>query len=165
MNLLNSPTPAHDFDGAEPAKMLAPEEYRTEESVAFKMNLVHLLLGSEIDRKLAASGLSAIQWGILKALYDKRAHTPTVLCRILLADSGAMTRKLDSLEKRGLIARIRSIADRRSVELALTANGRQLLRDTLPHIVEASNRQLRGFTTSEVATAKRLLERMIVNLS
>ncbi|MCP3712616.1 MarR family transcriptional regulator [Paraburkholderia sp. CNPSo 3274] len=76
-----------------------------------------------------------------------------------------MTRKLDSLEKRGLIERIRSISDRRSVELALTVNGRQLLRETLPHIVETSNRQLLGFTMDEVATVKRLLERMIVNLS
>jgi len=145
--------------------MLAPEEYRTEDSVAFKMNLVHLLLGTEIDRKLATSGLSAIQWGILKALYDERARTPTALCRILLADSGVMTRKLDSLEKRGLIERIRSTSDRRSVELALTASGRLLLRETLPHIVETSNRQLRGFTVDEVATIKNLLERMIVNLS
>ncbi|MEX3816819.1 MarR family winged helix-turn-helix transcriptional regulator [Paraburkholderia sp. BR14263] len=165
MNLLDSPTLADDFAGAAPARMLAPEEYRTEESVAFKMNLVHLLLGNEIDRKLASSGLSALQWGILKALYDERARTPTALCRILLADSSAMTRKLDSLEKRGLIERIRSISDRRSVELALTADGRGLLRETLPHIVETSNRQLHGFTMDEVATVKRLLERMIVNLS
>ena len=165
MNLVDSPRLAHDSTGAAPARKLAPEEYRTEESVAFKMNLVHLLLGSEIDRKLAASGLSALQWGVLKALYDERASTPTALCRILLADSGAMTRKLDSLERRGLIERIRSVSDRRSVELALTANGRQLLRETLPHIVETSNRQLLGFTIDEVATVKRLLERMIVNLS
>ena len=165
MNLLDTPTLEHAPGGAEPARMLAPEEYRTEDSVAFKMNLVHLLLGSDIDRKLAASGLSAIQWGILKALYDERARTPTAMCRILLADSGVMTRKLDSLEKRALIERIRSTSDRRSVELALTDSGRLLLRETLPHIVETSNRQLRGFTVDEVATIKHLLERMIVNLS
>jgi len=165
MNLLDSLTLERAPTGTEPARMLAPEEYRTEDSVAFKMNLVHLLLGTEIDRKLATSGLSAIQWGILKALYDERARTPTALCRILLADSGVMTRKLDSLEKRGLIERIRSTSDRRSVELALTASGRLLLRETLPHIVETSNRQLRGFTVDEVATIKNLLERMIVNLS
>ncbi len=165
MNLVDTPTLEQAFDGAQPARLLTPEEYRTEESVAFKMNQVHLLLGAEIDRKLAASGLSAIQWGILKALYDGRARTPTALCRILLADSGAMTRKLDSLEERRLIERIRSTSDRRSVELALTADGRQLLRETLPHIVETRNRQLRDFTVDEVATVKSLLERMIVNLS
>jgi DNA-binding MarR family transcriptional regulator len=162
---LDSPTLAHRLDDAEPARMLTPEEYRTEESVAFKMNLVHMLLGSEIDSKLSVSGLSAIQWGILKALYDERARTPTALCRTLLADSGAMTRKLDALEKRGLIKRIRSVSDRRSVELALTADGRQMLVETLPHIVEASNRQILGFTTDEVATVKSLLDRMLVNLS
>ncbi|ACA96020.1 MULTISPECIES: MarR family winged helix-turn-helix transcriptional regulator [Burkholderia] len=165
MNLADAPSLIDGIAGTEPARALTPEDYRTEESVAFKMNLVHLLLGSEIDRKLSASGLSALQWGILKALYDERARTPTALCRILLADSGAMTRKLDSLERRGLIERIRSISDRRSIELVLKASGRQLLRETLPHIVETSNRQLLGFSVDEVATVKRLLDRMVVNLS
>ncbi|MBC8740694.1 MarR family transcriptional regulator [Paraburkholderia sp. UCT31] len=165
MNLSDSVTLEREPAGAELAQRLAPEEYRTEDSVAFKMNLVHLLLGAEIDGKLAASELSAIQWGILKALSDGRARTPTALCRVLLADSSIMTRKLDSLEKRGLIERIRSTSDRRCVELTLTANGRQLLRGTLPHIVDASNRQLRGFTVEEVRTVKHLLDRMIVNLS
>ncbi|CAH2917713.1 MAG: hypothetical protein CPSOU_3112 [uncultured Paraburkholderia sp.] len=164
MHLFDSPTLQRRPTGTDPAPVLAPEQYRTEESVAFKMNLVHLLLGAEIDRKLAASELPAIQWGILKALYDERARTPSALCRVLLADSSTMTRKLDSLENRGLVERIRSISDRRSIELALTANGRALLRETLPHIVETSNRQLRGFTVDEVETVKKLLDRMIVNL-
>ncbi|EEA01623.1 transcriptional regulator, MarR family [Burkholderia sp. H160] len=165
MKLLESAPLQRGAAGVELGRMLAPDEYRTEESVAFKMNMVRLLLGAEIDRKLAASKLSAIQWGILKALFDERARTPTALCRILLADGSIMTRKLDSLEKRGLIERIRSTSDRRSVELALTANGRQLLRETLPLIVETSNRQLRGFAVDEVETVRNLLDRMIANLS
>ena len=165
MDLIESPALQSGPASVELAHTLAPDEYRTEESVAFKMNMVHLLLGAEIDRKLAASKLSAIQWGILKALFDERARTPTALCRILLADGSIMTRKLDSLEKRGLVERIRSTSDRRSVELALTEDGRQLLRETLPLIVETSNRQLRGFTIDEVETVRNLLDRMIVNLS
>lgn len=90
MNLSDSVTLEREPAGAELAQRLAPEEYRTEDSVAFKMNLVRLLLGAEIDGKLAASELSAIQWGILKALYDGRARTPTALCRVLLADSSIM---------------------------------------------------------------------------
>ncbi|MGF6789549.1 MarR family winged helix-turn-helix transcriptional regulator [Paraburkholderia sp. 35.1] len=132
---------------------------------AYSCLQMQLLFWQEIDAKLAASELSAIQWGILKALYDGRARTPTALCRMLLADSSIMTRKLDSLEKRGLIERIRSTSDRRCVELTLTANGRQLFRGTPPHIVDASNRQLRGFTVEEVRTVKHLPDRMIVNLS
>ncbi|MEX3813078.1 MarR family winged helix-turn-helix transcriptional regulator [Paraburkholderia sp. BR13439] len=165
MTPLESPALQRRPPSAELAHTLAPDEYRTEESVAFKMNMVHLLLGAEIDRKLAASKLSAIQWGILKALFDERARTPTALCRILLADGSIMTRKLDSLEKRGLVERIRSTSDRRSVELALTEDGRQLLGETLPLIVETSNRQLHGFTVDEVEAARNLLDRMIANLS
>lgn len=165
MTLVDAPSPIDEATGAEPASVVTPEDYRTEDSVAFKMHLVHLPLGSEIDRKLSAIGLSALQGGVLKTLYDERARTPTALCRIHLADSGAMTRNLDSLEKRGLIERIQSVSDRRSIELVLTPSGRQLLHETLPHSIETSNRQLLGFSMDEVATFKRLLEQMIANLS
>lgn len=145
-----------------------PEEsdtYRSEESVAYRMNQVRLLLCSVIDAKLDPSGLSALQWGVLKALFDSRARTPTALCRILLSDSGAMTRQLDFLEKRGFIRRVRNESDRRSVHLVLTDTGHAVIRETLPLIVETHGRQLHGFTGDEVTTLKQFMDRMIANLS
>ena len=72
---------------------------------------------------------------------------------------------LDSLENRGLIQRVRSASDRRSVDLALTDAGRAITFETLPLIVETSNRQLRGFAADEVSTIKQFMDRMIANLS
>ncbi|WP_328807182.1 MarR family winged helix-turn-helix transcriptional regulator [Paraburkholderia elongata] len=143
----------------------APDTYRSEESVAYRMNQVRLLLCGVIDKKLAANGLSALQWGLLKALFDGRARTPTALCRILLSDSSAMTRQLDFLEKRGYIRRVRNESDRRSVYLMLTDAGRAVTCETLPLIVETRDRQLRGFTGDEVNTLKQFMDRMIDNLS
>jgi DNA-binding MarR family transcriptional regulator len=141
-----------------------PRAYKSEDSVAYRMNQVRLLLCSVIDAQLAASTLSALQWGVLKALFDGRARTPTALCRILPSDSGAMTRQLDFLETRGFIRRVRNESDRRSVHLVLTDAGRTITCETLPLIVETHDRQLRGFTRDEVQTLKHFMDRMIANL-
>jgi DNA-binding MarR family transcriptional regulator len=150
---------------AETACVEAPDTHSSEESIVHRMNQIRLLLCGVVDKKLAASGLSALQWGLLKALFDGRARTPTALCRILLSDSGAMTRQLDFLEKRGYIRRMRSESDRRSVHLMLTDAGRAVTCATLPLIVETRERQLRGFTRDEVNTLKQFMDRMVVNLS
>ncbi|CAB3721724.1 hypothetical protein LMG27174_05022 [Paraburkholderia rhynchosiae] len=138
--------------------------YRSEESVAYRMNQVRILLCDAVDAKLSAYGLSALQWGVLKALFDGRARTPSELYRILLSDSGAMTRQLDFLERRGFLRRVRNELDRRSVYLVLTDSGRTTICETVPLIVETNDRQLRGFTQDEVETLKLCMDRMIANL-
>ncbi|RKT14229.1 DNA-binding MarR family transcriptional regulator [Paraburkholderia sp. RAU2J] len=138
--------------------------YRSEESVAYRMNQVRILLCNAVDAQLSAYGLSAFQWGVLKALFDGRARTPSELYRILLSDSGAMTRQLDFLERRGFLHRVRNELDRRSVYLVLTDTGRVAICETLPLIVEMHDRQLRGFTQDEVKALKLFMDRMIVNL-
>ncbi|TDN59186.1 DNA-binding MarR family transcriptional regulator [Paraburkholderia sp. BL10I2N1] len=154
-----------DRADVEPASVEGSNIYRSEESVAYRMNQVRLLLCNAIDAQLAASGLSALQWGVLKALFDGRARTPTELYRILLSDSGAMTRQLDFLEKRGFVRRERNESDRRSVYLVLTDAGRTVTCKTLPLIVETNDRQLHGFTGDEVKALKQFMDRMIANLS
>ena len=53
--------------------------------------------------------------------------TPSELSSALLLTSGAMTNRLDKLAKKGLINRCHSEEDRRSVTVALTDNGRELI--------------------------------------
>jgi DNA-binding MarR family transcriptional regulator len=48
---------------------------------------------------------------------------PTDLYRLLMISSGGLTHRLDRLEKAGLIERRRSEQDKRSFEVALTAEG------------------------------------------
>ena len=53
--------------------------------------------------------------------------TPSELSSALLLTSGAMTNRLDKLAEKGLINRCHSEEDRRSVTVALTDNGRELI--------------------------------------
>jgi DNA-binding MarR family transcriptional regulator len=53
--------------------------------------------------------------------------SPTQLFRGLMMSSAGMTKRLDRLEKRGLVKRIPDAADRRGVTIHLTDSGRRLL--------------------------------------
>lgn len=53
--------------------------------------------------------------------------TPSALIDSMMLTSGAMTNRLDKLEKKGLISREHSREDRRSVTVELTPEGLQLI--------------------------------------
>ncbi|RMU37851.1 putative Multiple antibiotic resistance protein MarR [Pseudomonas syringae pv. primulae] len=73
-----------------------------------------------------------------------------------------MTRMLDRLEQKGLIARTRSATDRRQVRLVLTEQG-QTLSDLLPQIgADAMNEIFATLDAEEVATLQRILTKVLV---
>lgn len=62
--------------------------------------------------------------------------TPSALIESMMLTSGAMTNRLDKLEKKGLISREHSKEDRRSVTVALTSVGLQLIDNLIVEHVE-----------------------------
>ena len=72
-------------------------------------------------------GITAAQFKVMIIIAQFGVDTPAELCRHLSLDSGSMTRMLDRLEQKGLLARKRSEQDRRQVQLVLTEDGQRLL--------------------------------------
>ena len=116
-----------------------------------------------IDRELAPLGISHAQWIVVMLLGDGAACTAAELCKILIYDPGAMTRLLDRLETKGVLRRVRTRDDRRSVRLELTAEGKKLYPRILEALVQVFNRLLLGFSKKEVRQLELLLKRMVVN--
>ncbi|HEY3463191.1 MAG TPA: MarR family transcriptional regulator [Gaiellaceae bacterium] len=86
------------------------------------------------DETLDELGLTMSDWHVLTALrwagapYRRRAGE---LARRAELTSGAMTSRLDALEKEGLVRRLRDSGDRRSVLVELTDKGRRKHGQTL----------------------------------
>ncbi|MGA0530480.1 MarR family winged helix-turn-helix transcriptional regulator [Hansschlegelia sp. KR7-227] len=78
--------------------------------------------------RLGALGLTYPQYLTLLALWEQDAQSVSELGRRLRLDSGTLTPLLKRMETAGLLARSRSRADEREVEVTLTARG-QALRD------------------------------------
>jgi DNA-binding MarR family transcriptional regulator len=61
--------------------------------------------------------------GTLRRQGKPYSPTPTALMAATLPSSGAMTNRIDRLEERGFVERAPSTADRRSLQVSLTAKG------------------------------------------
>ncbi len=138
--------------------------YKAHSSIGYLIRRGASLMRDQIEAAFAGHGLSFIQWATLLLLRDHPSYTASDLCRELHHDSGALTRLLDQLEARALIARQRSAMDRRSVTLVLLPTGHALMESLLPLVVERVNEALTDFTPSEVQTLAHLLERLITRL-
>ena len=53
--------------------------------------------------------------------------TPSALFKATLVTSGAITNRIDRMEVKGLVERVRDLDDRRSVRIRLTPQGREVL--------------------------------------
>ena len=133
------------------------------ESVGYLVTLASRRLLRNIETELKPFNLTANQWAPLLALANKQSNTVAGCARETGIDNGAMTRMLDRLEVKGFVSRKRSNNDRRVVNIALTSQGKKIVKDIPPVIGEVLNQQLRGFSKQEFKLIKNLLQRFLAN--
>jgi len=122
-------------------------------------------IGTELETAFAAHGLDRPSFDVLASLRRSappHCLTPAELMRASMVTSGAITQRLDRLERRNLVTRKRSDADGRSVRVTLTDEGRALIDRTLPDHLANERRLLAALTHDEqqqlADTLRKLLE-------
>src|SRR5215470_16755573 len=103
-----------------------PATYDIRTAVGPLVSRVRAAILAELEERLAPYDLKAADYLVLFSLANDAADTASSVCSLLAHDPGAMTRKIDGLEKRGLVRRVRSEEDRRAVKLELTPEGKKL---------------------------------------
>lgn len=137
--------------------------YDVARSIGHQVVSLTNLMRREVEQRMAALDLTDAQWKPLWLLVSGRADTAQEMARLLDLDAGAITRLIDRLEAKGLVARERSGADRRVVHLRLTDAGRTAAAG-VPHVLAAVNNDfLRGFTQAEWQQLQDLLARLTAN--
>lgn len=117
----------------------------------------------ELEMRLAPLDLKAQDYLVLLMVATGN-DTASSICSVLAHDPGAMTRKIDALEKRGLVRRVRSEEDRRAIKLELTPEGKKLYPKALAAAVATANEFLAGFSKSDVKALEGLLKRILDNV-
>lgn len=113
------------------------------------------------DLELNAHDITHAQGSILLMLASGKCGTAAELSRELYLDSASMTRMVDRLERRGLLARIARSGDRRITDLQLTAEG-QRLGGLLPDLYsDVLKRSFAAFSTDEIAQLRHLLTKFV----
>lgn len=147
----------------EPATFYDGQRYSAADSVGHLMHLVVSGMRRHIEPRMAAHGLTAAQWYPLWKLKTGAAHTAQALARQMEIDAGAMTRLVDRLEAKGLIARERSATDRRVMRLSLTPAGESVVAHIPQVLADVNNRVLAGFSEAEWQLLLSLLHRLLAN--
>lgn len=137
--------------------------YVAQESVGYLMRRILTSVSHEVDRELAPCDLTNAQWVPLMKLFLRQASTVAELARECHLDAGAMTRLLDRLEIKGLCRRVRSVADRRVVNIELTDEGREAAKGIPTVLSRVQNAHLAGFSLEEFQQLIGFLRRILAN--
>jgi len=137
--------------------------YVPEDSIGHLMRRVLTTVAHDVERQLEASDLTNAQWVPLLKLFMGRASTVAELARECHLDAGAMTRLLDRLEAKAFCRRVRSVEDRRVVNIELTDAGREAAKAIPGVLCQTQNAYLAGFSAEEFEALKGFLRRMLAN--
>ena len=136
--------------------------YAMKNSVGYLMRMCTNLVLPQMEALFQDQELTFSQWTTLVALHDGRISTPGDLSQNICHDAGSLTRLIDQMVERGLVARGRSETDRRVVTLSLTPRGRALVESLAPKVMHFWNGLLSGFSHAEVDTLIGLLTRLVI---
>ncbi|HET9138986.1 MarR family transcriptional regulator [Actinophytocola sp.] len=136
-------------------------------AVIGRLSRLSQLVHAELSRTFAEHGLDRSSFDVLATLRRSAPPhrlTPAELTRSAMVTSGAVTQRLDRLEARGLVTRTRSESDGRSVHVALTRAGRDLIDEVLPHHLATENRVLAPLSAAQHATLVKILRTLLESL-
>ncbi|AHG64403.1 MarR family winged helix-turn-helix transcriptional regulator [Advenella mimigardefordensis] len=132
-------------------------------NIGYLIRLNFHSISQMIEAEMEPLGLTSSQWHPIAIIGLNKANTPASVARTAEVDTGAMTRTLDRLEKKGFLKRRRSTNDRRVVELELTEKGHTVTEKLMPAVSRALNAHLKGFTDEEATLLISFLQRMQQN--
>lgn len=109
-------------------------------------------------RKLEPLDITPAQYAVLKCLWDHKERLPSQLSQELYLDSSTITGILSRMEKKGLVERVHSEADRRTVIVRILPTG-EGLRPAIERIIEKANLDvLAGIDAHKLSNFKACLD-------
>ncbi|MDM0046411.1 MarR family transcriptional regulator [Variovorax dokdonensis] len=141
-----------------------PHAYVVDESIGYMMKRILAALSQTVETSICEPGQPTYpQWMPLHKLHVGNVNTVAELARECGLDAGAMTRLLDRLEAKNLCRRVRSVADRRVVNIELTDEGRAAAQEVPSILARVQNEYLAGFSVEEWEQLKGYLRRILEN--
>lgn len=113
-----------------------------------------------VSRGLVAEGLTASQFSAMKVLRLYGTLPQRDIAKYLLQSGGNITLVVDNLEREGLAKRIRSVEDRRIVQVALTPKGEELFDRIYPAHLDRIREVMRPLNDQDLESLTALLEQL-----
>ena len=143
------------------AEAPGPAAVREELSPVDGLAQLSFVIQGMLERRAAGHDLSLAQVRLLGVLRDR---TPTMheLARLLGLDKSSTTGLVDRAERRGLVVRVPSATDRRSMRVSLTDDGRSVVSRAAAGFEDDVSAMLGLLTARDRDTLTRLISRLLV---
>ncbi|MGN9787100.1 MarR family winged helix-turn-helix transcriptional regulator [Nonomuraea sp. ZG12] len=120
--------------------------------VVGRVSRLSRLLERGLRDLFAEHGLESFEFDVLATLRRSGAPyelTAGALLKAAMVTSGAITNRIDKLEAKGLVQRVRDSGDRRTVRIRLTERGLELIDELLTAHVANEARLLSGLAPAD----------------
>ena len=145
------------------ASKLPPIDLDIEGAVQ-RIQWITKLIHRQMEETLAEYELTHGEWGILRQLAMEDPpyrSSPGQLAQRDGLSSGAMTNRLDQLEKAGLVKRLPDLEDRRALHVELTDKGHKLWADSISAQANKEARLAASLDERELAQLNKLLRKVL----
>ena len=136
-----------------------PKKQRDALNVYVKLMRATNIATNHIHRHLVGDNLTLSQFAVLEALYHLGPLSQGQLGEKILKSNANLTTVVDTLEKKALVIRNRSEADRRKVTVHLTDTGEALIAKVFPRHAEIVAKELDFLNIKEKSMLTELLKR------
>lgn len=133
---------------------------RLQDFLPYRLSIASNAVSDRVARAYQARfGLKIPEWRVLAVVAEQRRATQAALVVATQMDKMTVSRAVTALVGRGLLARTEA-ADRRTLELALTADGEALHGEIAPLAIGIESDLLQGFSAAERTQLLALLWRL-----
>ena len=140
------------------AALLGPDDH--------VLTLCHMLanrIGKAFASELENQDMTVAEWRVMLTLAQHQNASGQEITGRWAMDKMAVNRAISSLDQRGLIRKMRSNEDRRTINLQLTAAGRKMYDALLPMANDRYHELLSGLDKSEEKQLRQTLLKLITH--
>ncbi|HIL87640.1 MAG TPA: MarR family transcriptional regulator [Deltaproteobacteria bacterium] len=128
--------------------------------IGYQLRRAQSAIFQDFFEKIAEEGLTPGRHGLLMLIGQNAGLSQTDLASATGIDRTSMVAILDKLEAKGWVKRQRSREDRRRHQIDLTPQGKTLLKQLWPKILQHEAEVCQRLTSQEIQTLLRLLEKI-----
>ncbi len=142
------------------------KDFKLEQVLGFYINRVSYLMTEEIERRFAKVGLNIVaqDFAILVRLMNEGTVTQARIIELMMRDKTTITRRIDGLVKKGLVARVVNPDDRRCMNIKLTDEGYAMLETAFPMASGFQNELVQGVSDDDKAVTVQVLKKLAATL-
>jgi MarR family transcriptional regulator, organic hydroperoxide resistance regulator len=156
--------PQRRLPRANPALHRRVVDFPPQLSSGYLVRDAHRAFQRLLERRIADYGVTRGQWYFLRVLWITDGLTQRALSARVGMMEPTTVIALRSMERAGLIRRVRSADDRRKVEVWLTAKAKRLRHDLLSVARTITSQAEEGIARRDLSSFRRAIGRMTANL-